>query len=101
MSDIEIARKANKKNIKEIAIKLNLEENDLRPYGHHIAKIDNNSTQGLPKKESKLILVTAISPTPGEKVKLQLLLVSVMVSVKLENKALCVCVNQVLALALA
>ena len=65
MSDIEIARKANKKNIKEIAIKLNLEKNDLRPYGHHIAKIDNNSTQRLPKKESKLILVTAISPTPA------------------------------------
>ena len=65
MSDIEIARKANKKNIKEIAIKLNLEESDLRPYGHHIAKIDNNSTQRLPKKESKLILVTAISPTPA------------------------------------
>ncbi|MCH2544787.1 MAG: formate--tetrahydrofolate ligase [Alphaproteobacteria bacterium] len=65
MSDIEIARKANKKNIKEIAIKLNLEENDLRPYGHYIAKIDNNSTQRLPKKESKLILVTAISPTPA------------------------------------
>ena len=65
MSDIEIARKANKKNIKEIAIKLNLEENDLRSYGHHIAKIDNNSTQRLPKKESKLILVTAISPTPA------------------------------------
>ena len=65
MSDIEIARKANKKNIKEIAIKLNLEENDLRPYGHYIAKIDTNSTQRLPKKESKLILVTAISPTPA------------------------------------
>ena len=65
MSDIEIARKANKKNIKEIAIKLNLKENDLRPYGHHIAKIDNNSTQRLPNKESKLILVTAISPTPA------------------------------------
>ncbi len=65
MSDIEIARKANKKNIKEIAIKLNLEENDLRPYGHHIAKIDNNSTKRFPKKESKLILVTAISPTPA------------------------------------
>ncbi len=65
MSDIEIARKANKKNIKEIAIKLNLEENDLRPYCNYIAKIDNNSTQRLPKKESKLILVTAISPTPA------------------------------------
>ena len=32
MSDIKIARKANKKNIKEIAIKLNLEENDLNDY---------------------------------------------------------------------
>ena len=40
MSDIEIARKAKKKHIKEIAAKLNLEEKDLRPYGHHIAKID-------------------------------------------------------------
>ena len=65
MSDIEIARKANKKSIKEIGIKLNLEENDLRPYGHYIAKIDTNSIQRLPKKESKLILVTAISPTPA------------------------------------
>ena len=37
MSDIEIARKANKKNIKEIASKLKLDENDLHPYGHHTA----------------------------------------------------------------
>ena len=65
MSDIEIARKANKKNIKEIAGKLNLKENDLRPYGHHIAKIDINSIDRLPKKKSKLILVTAITPTPA------------------------------------
>jgi formate--tetrahydrofolate ligase len=65
MSDIEIARKANLKNIKEIAIKLNLKENDLRPYGHHIAKIDTNAIQRLSKKKSKLILVTAISPTPA------------------------------------
>ena len=65
MSDIEIARKAKKKHIKEIASKLNLEENDLRPYGHHIAKIDINSLDKLPKKKSKLILVTAITPTPA------------------------------------
>jgi formate--tetrahydrofolate ligase len=65
MSDIEIARKANKKNIKAIAMKLNLEENDLRPYGHYIAKIDTNAIQRLSAKESKLILVTAISPTPA------------------------------------
>ncbi len=65
MSDIEIARKANKKNIKEIATKLNLEEKDLNPYGHYIAKIDINSINKLPDKKSKLILVTAITPTPA------------------------------------
>jgi len=65
MSDIEIARKAKRKNIKEIAAQLNLEEHDLRPYGHHIAKIDMNSIDKLPDKKSKLILVTAITPTPA------------------------------------
>ncbi len=65
MSDIEIARKAKKKNIKEIASKLDLKEEDLRPYGHHIAKIDSNSLKNLSEKNSKLILVTAISPTPA------------------------------------
>ena len=65
MSDIEIARKAKKQHIKEIAAKLNLVENDLRPYGHHIAKIDMNSINKLPNRNSKLILVTAITPTPA------------------------------------
>ena len=39
MSDIEIARKAKKKNILEIASNLKLDENDLHPFGHHTAKI--------------------------------------------------------------
>ena len=65
MSDIEIARKAKKKHIKEVAAKLNLEEKDLRPYGHHIAKIDMKLINKLPKKKSILILVTAITPTPA------------------------------------
>jgi len=65
MSDIEIARKATKQNIKDIALKLNLKEKDLRPYGHHIAKIDMDTIKKLPNKNSKLILVTAISPTPA------------------------------------
>jgi len=65
MSDIEIARKAKKQKIQDIAAKLDLKENDLRPYGHHIAKIDMNSINNLPKKNSKLILVTAITPTPA------------------------------------
>ena len=64
MSDIEIARKANKKNINEIASKLKLDENDLHPYGHHTAKIDFNKITEK-KKKSKLILVTAITPTPA------------------------------------
>ena len=40
MSDIEIARKANKKNLKDIADKLTLREGDLHPFGHYTAKID-------------------------------------------------------------
>ena len=55
MSDIEIARKANKKNIKEIASKLNLREGCLHPFGHYTAKIDFNNLEKHPKKNSKLI----------------------------------------------
>ena len=65
MSDIEIARKANKKNIKEIASKLNLFEENLHPFGHHTAKIDLDSIKKITDKNSKLILVTAITPTPA------------------------------------
>ena len=65
MSDIEIARKADKKNIKEIATKLNLKETDLHPFGHHTAKINLESIKRISKKDSKLILVTAITPTPA------------------------------------
>ena len=50
MSDIEIARKASKKNIKEIASKLNLKEEDLHPFGHHTAKIDLDSIKRISKK---------------------------------------------------
>ena len=65
MSDIEIARKANKKNIKEIASKLNLKEEDLHPFGHNKEKINLESVKKISKKNSKLILVTAITPTPA------------------------------------
>ena len=65
MSDIEIARKANKKNIKEIAAKLNLKEDHLHPFGHYTAKIDSEYAKKISKKDSKLILVTAITPTPA------------------------------------
>ena len=64
MSDIEIARKATKKNISEIASELNIDQNDLHPFGHHTAKIDFNKIEEK-KQNSKLILVTAITPTPA------------------------------------
>jgi formate--tetrahydrofolate ligase len=65
MSDIEIARKADKKIIKEIATKLNLKEGNLYPFGHYTAKINFESIKKISKKNSKLILVTAITPTPA------------------------------------
>lgn len=66
MSDIEIARKSNMLPIKEIALdKLNIEEQYLEPHGHVKAKISLDYLQSLPDKKSKLILVTAISPTPA------------------------------------
>ncbi|MCL1924257.1 MAG: formate--tetrahydrofolate ligase [Defluviitaleaceae bacterium] len=60
-TDIEIARAAKMKHITEIANDLNLQE--IEPYGKYKAKIDPNSIKN-PKKNSKLILVTATNPTP-------------------------------------
>jgi formate--tetrahydrofolate ligase len=65
-SDIEIAREADKKQIQEIGMKLGIESKDLLPYGHDKAKVSQefiNSVQG--NKKGKLILVTAINPTPA------------------------------------
>lgn len=65
-SDIEIARAASLKNIKEIANSINIPDDALHNYGRHIAKIDFEYLQNLaPNPKSKLILVTAISPTPA------------------------------------
>ena len=60
MTDIEIANNANKKNIREIAKKLELLDKDLIFYGNDKAKITLNKGN----KKAKLILVTAINPTP-------------------------------------
>lgn len=65
-SDIEIAREANKKPIQEIGAKLGIGSDDLLPFGHDKAKVSENfikSVQG--NKDGKLILVTAINPTPA------------------------------------
>ncbi|MEP6355560.1 MAG: formate--tetrahydrofolate ligase [Hyphomicrobiales bacterium] len=65
-SDIQIAREANKKPIQEIGAKLGIGSDDLLPFGHDKAKVSEDfikSVQG--NKDGKLILVTAINPTPA------------------------------------
>ena len=65
-SDIEIAREAKMKPIMEIGKKLGIPEKDLIPYGHTKAKVSLDYIDSLAKKKNgKLILVTAISPTPA------------------------------------
>ena len=65
-SDIEIARAADKKPIQEIGATLGIPADDLLPYGHDKAKVSQDfitSVQG--NKTGKLVLVTAINPTPA------------------------------------
>jgi len=65
-SDIEIARAAKKKNIMEIGAKLDIPSEHLLPYGHDKAKISAEFIAAQrDKKSGKLILVTAINPTPA------------------------------------
>ena len=65
-SDLEIANAANKKPIQEIAKLLDVDENALIKFGDDKAKLKSNFVSSLSKKENgKLILVTAISPTPA------------------------------------
>ena len=63
MTDIEIARSVQPKKIVEIAASVGLDENSIEPYGHYKAKVDPAQVSG--SKEGKLILVTAINPTPA------------------------------------
>tara|TARA_X000000950_G_scaffold9140_1_gene10091 strand:- start:13118 stop:14797 length:1680 start_codon:yes stop_codon:yes gene_type:complete len=66
LSDLEIANAANKKPIHEIAKLLDVDENALIKFGDDKAKLKSNFVNSLSKKENgKLILVTAISPTPA------------------------------------
>ncbi|MBE0555445.1 MAG: formate--tetrahydrofolate ligase [Rhodobacteraceae bacterium] len=65
-TDIEIAREAKKKNIMEIGAKLGIPSESLLPYGHDKAKVSQDFIRSLAgKPDGKLILVTAINPTPA------------------------------------
>ena len=66
LSDIEIARQATKLPIRDIAAKLDIPYEDIVPYGHDKAKISAKYIETLKNnKNGKLILVTAINPTPA------------------------------------
>ena len=65
-SDIEIARGAEKKPIQEVGAHLGIPAEHLLPYGHDKAKVSQEFINGIQDKENgKLILVTAINPTPA------------------------------------
>lgn len=66
LTDVEIAQNAKLKNIAEIAKQLNITEDDLEFYGKYKAKLSNNVWNKIKtNKNGKLVLVTAINPTPA------------------------------------
>ena len=66
LNDIEIAQKATMKKIQDVAAKIGIPEDVLEPYGRYKAKVSLGFVDSLKdKKNGKLILVTAISPTPA------------------------------------
>ena len=65
-ADIEISQKAEMKPIQDIASKLNLNEEDLEVYGKYKAKLEDQSWERIKDRpDGKLILVTAVTPTPA------------------------------------
>ncbi len=65
MTDIQIAQAAKKENIVEIAKRLGLTEDDIEQYGKYKAKVNLDVLQKNKRPNGKLILVTAITPTPA------------------------------------
>ena len=64
-TDIEIAQSVELKPITEVVEKVGIDFDDLELYGKYKAKIDYNFLKKSDKKDGKLILVTAINPTPA------------------------------------
>ncbi|HEZ0498472.1 TPA: formate--tetrahydrofolate ligase [Neisseria meningitidis] len=64
-TDAEIAQFSTMRPIGEIAAKLGLNADNIEPYGHYKAKINPAEAFKLPQKQGRLILVTAINPTPA------------------------------------
>ena len=64
-SDIEIAQEAKMEDIREVAKRIGLSEDDIELYGKYKAKVDYNVLKRTEDKKGKLILTTAINPTPA------------------------------------
>ena len=92
-SDLEIAREATLLPIDEIAKEINIPEEALLSYGPYIAKIDPTKIKTQANKKSKLILVTAMSPTPAGEGKTTTTIGLADALTKLKKKAL-VCVRE-------
>lgn len=66
LTDIEIAQNAKMNDINEIAASLGISSDEIDPYGHYKAKISDSVMERLKdKKDGKLVLVTAVNPTPA------------------------------------
>ena len=65
LSDIQIAQSVKPRRIEEVAADLGISDDDLIPYGHDKAKVDYNVLNREPERPAKLVLVTAINPTPA------------------------------------
>lgn len=66
LSDIEIANRAQMKKITEIAQSIGINADEIEPYGHYKAKISDSVFNRLKnEKDGKLVLVTAVNPTPA------------------------------------
>lgn len=66
LTDIEIAQNSKMKNITQIAESIGISESEIEPYGHYKAKISDSVYDRLKdKKDGRLVLVTAVNPTPA------------------------------------
>ncbi len=93
-SDIEISRQATLRPIVEVASKLGISENDLELFGNYKAKISLKKLNRLPSKnDSKLILVTAINPTPAGEGKTTVS-IGLADALTLLNKKTCLCLRE-------
>ena len=88
LSDIEIAQRAKMKDINEIAEMIGLDSGGIEPYGHYKAKISNETLEALKDKDDgKLVLVTAVNPTPAGEGKILFLSVFHRLLISLAKKA--------------